>query len=92
MLLIVIALIIEPRLFAGIFKNLPIINELIGRKRRSERKKRLADNKIDVESVVNKQELVRNIALDGYDTIDVTNVFEEMTNTDDEEPVYIIKG
>jgi hypothetical protein len=52
----------------------------------SERKKRLADNKIDVESVVNKQELVRNIALDGYDTIDVTNVFEEMTNTDDEEP------
>jgi hypothetical protein len=92
LIIFVIALIIEPRLFAGIFKNLPIINELIGRKRRSERKKRLADNKIDVESVVNKQELVRNIALDGYDTIDVTNVFEEMTNTDDEEPVYVIKG
>jgi archaellum component FlaG (FlaF/FlaG flagellin family) len=38
LIIFVIALIIEARLFAGIFKNLPIINELIGRKRRSERK------------------------------------------------------
>jgi hypothetical protein len=90
--LFVVSVLLEPMLFAGIFKNLPIINELIGRKRKERREKRLEDNNIDPDKVVEKVSLNQDVLLaEKFDTLELTTDFEEMKISDNK-PIYKIKG
>ncbi|KAJ3616924.1 hypothetical protein Zmor_008940 [Zophobas morio] len=90
--LITVSILLEPMLFAGIIKNLPILNELVGRKRKERREKRLEDNNIDPEKVVEKVAMSNDALLaERFDTLELTTDFEEMKGSNDK-PIYKIKG